>query len=73
MLDRGAEYILGVDTCKKMIAAARELQSDRDKYVIGDAQNLDFLSDNSFDLAVSYLNSAISLISRLMSRKCTAC
>jgi len=56
LLDRGAEYVLGVDTCKKMIAAARELQSDRDKYVIGDAQNLDFLSDNSFDLAVSYLN-----------------
>ena len=56
LAERGAQYVLGVDTCEPMIAAARELQSDNDQYMVGDVQNLDFLADQSFDLAISYLN-----------------
>jgi SAM-dependent methyltransferase len=39
-----------------MIEAAKELQTESDKYSLADAQDLSFLEDNSFDLAVSYLN-----------------
>jgi ubiquinone/menaquinone biosynthesis C-methylase UbiE len=53
---RGAHRVLGVDTCEPMIQAARELQSDNEEYVVGDVQDLHFLADESFDLAVSYLN-----------------
>lgn len=56
LVARGAEYVLGVDTCEPMIEAAQELQSDNEEYVVGDVQNLDFIADESFDLAVSYLN-----------------
>jgi SAM-dependent methyltransferase len=54
--ERGAAYVLGLDLCEPMIAAARELQSDRDEYKVQDVQDLGFLEDGSFDLAVSYLN-----------------
>ena len=56
LIDRGAECVLGVDLCEPMIQAARELASGRDTYRIADAQNLNFLEDSSFHLAVSYLN-----------------
>lgn len=56
LVERGAGYVLGLDLCEPMIEAARELQSDRDEYHIADVQNLSFLQDESFDLAISYLN-----------------
>jgi ubiquinone/menaquinone biosynthesis C-methylase UbiE len=54
--DRGAAYVLGLDLCEPMIEAARELRSASDDYRVADAQDLGFLEDESFDLAVSYLN-----------------
>src|SRR5215469_13885248 len=56
LLERGAERVLGVDLCEPMINAARELQSGKDAYRVADAEDLSFLDDRSFDLAVSYLN-----------------
>ncbi len=56
LLSRGAERVLGVDLCAPMIEAARELATGRDTYTVADVQNLSFLEDHSFDLAVSYLN-----------------
>jgi len=53
---RGAAYVLGLDRCAAMIAAARDLQGTRDEYRIADVQDLGFLADGSFDAAVSYLN-----------------
>ena len=42
--------------CKPSPAAARELQLNCNEYQVADVQNLSFLVDQSFDLAVSYLN-----------------
>ncbi len=56
LVQRGAQYVLGVDNCPPMIEAARELQSGTDQYILADVQDLSFLEDASFDLAVSYLN-----------------
>lgn len=56
LLERGAASVLGLDLCEPMIAAARELQGSRDGYRRADVQDLSFLDDASFDLAVSYLN-----------------
>jgi SAM-dependent methyltransferase len=56
LAERGAEFVLGVDLCEPMIAAARELQGEKDTYDIGDVQDLSFLENVRFDLAVSYLN-----------------
>ena len=39
-----------------MIAAAQERACSRDEYQIQDAQDLSFLHEGEFDLAVSYLN-----------------
>ncbi|NLY89455.1 MAG: class I SAM-dependent methyltransferase [Firmicutes bacterium] len=56
LMERGAAYVLGLDLCEPMIAAARELQSEREAYRVQDAQDLGFLEDETFDLVVSYLN-----------------
>lgn len=56
LLDRGARYALGIDLCEPMIEAARELQSGGDTYRVADAQVLDFIEKETFDLTVSYLN-----------------
>ena len=56
LAQRGAGYVLGLDLCEPMIEAARELQSECDEYRVADVQNLGFIEDASFDLAVSYLN-----------------
>jgi SAM-dependent methyltransferase len=56
LVERGAGYVLGLDLCEPMIEAARALQSDRDEYRLADVQDLGFLADGTFDLAVSYLN-----------------
>ena len=53
---RGADYVLGLDLCPPMIEATQALQGDRDEYKVADVQDLGFLADESFDLAVSYLN-----------------
>lgn len=53
---RGAAHVLGLDLCEPMIAAAMELEGDREEYRVADVQDLSFLPDGSFDLAVSYLN-----------------
>ena len=56
LVDLGARHVAGVDLCEPMIDAAKELQTGRDRYHLADVQNLSFLVDGSFDLAVSYLN-----------------
>lgn len=56
LTERGAGYVLGLDLCEPMIQAAKELATDRDEYMVADVQDLGFLDDASFDLAVSYLN-----------------
>jgi ubiquinone/menaquinone biosynthesis C-methylase UbiE len=56
LVHRGAGQVLGVDLCEQMINAAQELQTGRDSYHLADVQDLGFLEDHSFDLAVSYLN-----------------
>ena len=56
LVDRGAGYVLGLDLCEPMIEAARELQSEHDAYRVADVQELAFIEDESFDLALSYLN-----------------
>lgn len=53
---RGANYVLGIDLCEPMIEAARELQSENDEYCIADVQDISFIENEMFDLAVSYLN-----------------
>lgn len=56
LLRHGASYVLGVDLCPTMIEAAEQLRSGLDEYRVADVQNLEFLPDQTFDLAVSYLN-----------------
>ncbi len=56
MVERGAGFALGVDSCPPMIEAARELQTNRDEYRVADAQDLSFLRPSTFDLALSCLN-----------------
>jgi SAM-dependent methyltransferase len=56
LVQRGAAYVLGLDLCTPMVEAARELQGKTDQYEIADVQDLGFLSSESFDLCVSYLN-----------------
>jgi SAM-dependent methyltransferase len=53
---RGAAHVLGLDLCEPMVAAALDLQGDREQYRVADVQDLSFLPEGSFDLAVSYLN-----------------
>lgn len=56
LVERGAKYVLGLDLCELMIGAAQELQSERDEYRVQDVQDLSWIEDETFDLAVSYLN-----------------
>ncbi len=56
LLEKGAKHTLGIDLCEPLIEAAKELQSDGDVYRVADAQNLSFLGDQTFNIAVSYLN-----------------
>ncbi|MEM8780589.1 MAG: class I SAM-dependent methyltransferase [Cyanobacteria bacterium P01_G01_bin.49] len=53
---RGANYVLGIDLCEPMIEAARKLQSETDEYRVADVQDISFMENEMFDLAVSYLN-----------------
>ena len=56
LLDRGAEQVVGVDLCPLMVAAAGQLASGKDAYVLANVQDMGFLRDSTFDVAVSYLN-----------------
>ncbi len=56
LLELGAESAVGLDLCEPMIAAAADLASGKDEYRVADVQDMPFLGDASFDLAVSYLN-----------------
>ena len=56
LLDRGAEYVLGLDLCEPMIHAACEHDNEKGEYRVADVQDLRFLPDVDFDLAISYLN-----------------
>lgn len=56
LVARGAHYVLGLDLSEVMIEAAIDAKSDRDEHRVADVQDLSFLEDETFDLAVSYLN-----------------
>jgi ubiquinone/menaquinone biosynthesis C-methylase UbiE len=56
LVDRGAEQVVGVDFCPPMIIAAARVAIGKGHYVLADVQDLRFIRDNTFDLAVSYLN-----------------
>jgi SAM-dependent methyltransferase len=56
LAERGAACVLGLDLSGPMIDAARELQSGPDTYQVADVQDLDFIENGRFHLAVSYLN-----------------
>ncbi len=56
LAQRGAAYVLGLDLCEPMIEAARQLESEVTSYRVADVQDLSFLEDDWFDVAVSYLN-----------------
>jgi len=56
LLGLGAERVIGLDICPPMIIAAAQLASGKDCYVLADVQDMSFLRDRTFDLAVSYLN-----------------
>ena len=50
----GAE-VTGVDLTEPLLERARKLTTDSEAYVLGDAENLSGFSDDSFDLAISYI------------------
>ena len=52
--ERGA-VMTGVDLTKALIERARELGSDKETYLVGDAENLEGVRDDTLDLAVSYI------------------
>jgi len=56
LAENGAANVLGIDLCPPMVEAAAALATGRDAYRLADAQDLSFLADESFDLAISYLN-----------------
>jgi 2-polyprenyl-3-methyl-5-hydroxy-6-metoxy-1,4-benzoquinol methylase len=56
MVSRGAEHVLGLDSCEPMIDGSRELESGADEYRVADVQEMGFIDEGTFDLAISYLN-----------------
>jgi SAM-dependent methyltransferase len=56
MVNLGAKYVLGLDSCEPMIDAARELESGVDEYRVADVQEMDFIDDGALDVVISYLN-----------------
>ena len=47
--------VTGVDLTEALIEQARSVGSKRETYLVGDAEDLEGVSDESFDLAVSYI------------------
>jgi SAM-dependent methyltransferase len=56
LVEREAAEVVGLDLCEQMIEAAKELQSGREQYLVHDVQDLSFIDNEIFDLAISYLN-----------------
>lgn len=56
LVELGAAYVLGLDACEPMIEAANHLRTGNDEYRVADVEDLSFLGDAVFDLAISYLN-----------------
>jgi SAM-dependent methyltransferase len=54
--ERGAAFVLGLDTSEAMIDAARQAGGRQIEYQRADVQHMPQLASESFDLAVSYLN-----------------
>ncbi len=52
--DLGAE-VTGIDLTEALIERAREVGSKRETYFVGDAEDLEGVPDDGFDLAVSYV------------------
>ncbi len=52
--ERGAT-VTGVDLTEALIERARVQGSDKETYLLGDAENLEGVDDEAFDLAVSYI------------------
>ena len=55
ILSDGGAVMTGVDLTEELVERARELGSDKETYLVGDAQDLDGVPDDDFDLAVSYI------------------
>ena len=55
LLSQLGATVTGVDLTEPLIARARSLASERETYLIGDAENLDGIADEKFDFAVSYI------------------
>lgn len=54
LTERGA-VMTGVDLTEALIEQARVLGSNKERYLVGDAQDLEGICDDSFELAVSYI------------------
>ena len=55
LLTRLGAEVTGIDLTEPLIERARSLAVGGDSYVMGDAETLDGIADESFDLAVSYI------------------
>ena len=55
LLSQLGATVTGVDLTDPFIERARALASEGETYLIGDAENLHGIADDSFDLAVSYI------------------
>ena len=55
LLSQLGATVTGVDLTEAFIERARSLASERETYLIGDAENLNDVESDSFDLAVSYI------------------
>ena len=55
VLSKLGATVTGVDLTEPLIARARSLASEGETYIIGNAENLDGIADENFDLAVSYI------------------
>ena len=55
LLSELGAVVTGVDLTEALIERARTLGSDRERYLVGDAEDLEGVADDAFDLAVSYI------------------
>ena len=55
LLSEQSATVTGIDLTEPLIERARELGSDKETYLQGDAENLEGVGDETFDLAVSYI------------------
>lgn len=56
LVELGAAYVLGLDTCETLIQAARDQRMGPEEYRLEDVQEMGSVEDGAFDLAISYLN-----------------